>query len=134
MDAKRIIKGSDPFNEAIREVYKWAEARNFPMPEVSLLPETLIMIYHNNRPSCCGFLYRTDSGVCWLAWVISNPDTTKEERETSLSVLFSCAKISASTMGFEALFTMSGHEGLKKKLESHFVVGDQNAANYFWRL
>lgn len=133
MDAKRIIKGTEAFNEAIVEINQWAEARNFPFPDVSLLPETLIMIYNNSRPSCCGFLYRTDSGICWLAWVISNPDTTKEERAESLSVLFSCSKVACQTMGFSTLFTMSGNESLSKKLEPHFVLGDTNAANYFWR-
>lgn len=133
MDAKRLIKGTPGFNQAMVEVYGWANKRKFPMPEIQVLPETLIMIYHNNRPSSCGFLYKTDSQVCWLAWVISNPDIEKEARADALETLFSCAKVAAQTMGFDTVFTMSGHDGLKEKLSRHFTLGDSNAANYFWR-
>jgi len=77
---------------------------------------------------CAGFLYQTDSKIAWLEWIISNPQSNKEERDVALDLLINQLLITAKELGFKLVFTSVKHPKLKERyLEHGFLITENNS-------
>jgi hypothetical protein len=112
-------------------VKTWADARKFPLVPQEFLPS--IGFIHENY--CVGFLYKTDSKICWLEWVISNPVSDKPARDKALNELLSALVEIAHKEGFKAIFSSLEHKGLIERYNSlGFVETDKGMTNMVRRL
>ena len=84
------------------------------------------MVLWNDIPVCAGFVYLTNSKMCWIEWVISSRTFKgKEKRHAAILTLLSGLQEIAKTMGGEVAYALIKHEGLADKYESlGFVKGD----------
>lgn len=108
------------------DVASWWKAHNWPVLPIEALPKLGFIV----PGVCAGWLYETDSTLCWLEWVVSNPLTSKEERSVALDEVISSLLSRAKELGFKQVFTTVVHPKLVDRYKNHgFVVTDQAMTN-----
>lgn len=74
------------------------------------------------------------SQVCWVGWPISNPKSSKEDRDKALDLLFDIIHKEAKDLGFKYVWTTSGVKPVQDRLAKHqYIPGDINI-NQYWRI
>lgn len=100
----------------------WVEHKWPIMPLVSL-PKTGLVV----DDVCACFLYTTDSDVMALAFPISNPKKSDEERSAGLDLMINDAKILAKERGIRLLATRASNKSLIERYKkSNFKIIDTN--------
>jgi len=113
------------------ELCSWWAGHGWMAPDQDMLPEHGFII--NNI--CAGFLYKTDSKIAWLEFIISNPRSEKLERNKALDLLIEQLYSRAKELGFKAIFTSATHKGLIERYKDHgFVVTDTSMTNLVKRI
>lgn len=96
----------------------WEDWKMIPLTPDSL-PETGVMISNEGTFICCGFLYRTDSSICVLGWLISDRQKRNRPlRKGSLELLITTLEKLGKNMGYKHTFVPARNPSLVKKLES----------------
>lgn len=128
MDVKRVV-ASD-----YEELCKWWNFWKFPPMPIDCLPTTGVMVYDGLKNLAACFIYSSDSKVCWLEFIVANPDGSKEERKEAIETLLVSAKTMALSMGFKIIFTSCKNPFLIPKLEKHFDKTDSDVSHFIRRL
>ncbi len=111
-------------------VCKWWEQWGWPaIPEICL-PTTGIVI-QGERSLCAGWLYRTDSAVCWAENYVSDKTVSKAERTGSVEMLINSLIEEGHRLGFKVLMSSVRNPSLINKLiKSGFDVNyDKDMSN-----
>jgi hypothetical protein len=107
---------------------KWWQARAWPpVPEIAL-PATGVIV----EDYCVGFIYKSDSAISWVEWIVSNPDTDKNERDTAMNLLIDNLITKAKSMGAQIVFTSTSaaNEHLVKRFHDNgFKTTDINVTH-----
>jgi hypothetical protein len=112
-------------------VAAWWKAQDWPVIPLSHLSQTGILVMSNGKPAACAWLYKSDSALCWLEWIVASPEVRREERASVLSVLLSTAKLLAQTMGFQSIFISIRNQSLAQRLEAQgFKPTEGGMTNY----
>lgn len=107
----------------------------FPAIPIAFLPQNVFVASDNGKDLYSCFLYHTDSGLCWLAYPVSNLETTKEEREGALEFLFNEMEIYAREQGYFLMFTTSPVKAVANALKGvGYVEGDVLVTQYLKHL
>ena len=111
----------------------WWDFWKFPAPAIAALPKyddeltTGLMVSSNGIDICAGFLYETNSALCWVEFIVSNPDSGKEERSEALSLLIDEFTEEAKRLGFGAIFASIKHPSLLNKyIKAGYTLGTKN--------
>ena len=100
---------------------KWWTAYDFPQVPLDCLPATGLII----DGLCAGFLFKTDSSIAWLSWVIGNKNSDKETRTEAIKQLILGLKQEAKNQGFKHIFSATVHPNLLKVyLDVGFIATD----------
>jgi len=114
-----------------KEVSRWWIAGKFVPITEGCLPENGLIV----PDLCAGWLYKTDSCIGILEWLVGNPDALWDERGYAQDLVISSLKQLAKDFGMEALFTYCKHERLMKRYEDHgFKKTDENVTNFIGRI
>lgn len=110
--------------------HKWQPLPKQALPEIGVVissPDGKVGI-------CAGFLYRTDSAIAMLEWVVSNPEySEKEERSQALDLLLEQILCRATDNGYKLVYAFLGNERLiKRYTDAGFEVGDANVTTVVW--
>ncbi len=101
-----------------------------PVPQSSLPPTGFV-----TDERAAGFLYKTDSTIAWVEWVVADPLASKEDRDQSVDALLEKLFDEARQFGFATIFTSSNKPSFLSRLERHgFLVGDRGVTQLFKRL
>lgn len=87
---------------------EWWKWHRFPAPPQDCLPDNGkcgIMLMKDGVNICAGFLYFTNSKMCWLEFIISNPQYRQPDRKDAIRQLIEELGGLASRKGFKAVFT-----------------------------
>lgn len=107
-------------------VLKWLTAQEWPPLPVEVLPKTGFIV----DDYCAGFLYKTDSAIAWLEWVVANPDTDYNKRGEALDNLINSLVTEAKDQGFKIVLTSCQHNRLINRYDNHgFKITDKNMTN-----
>jgi hypothetical protein len=124
----RAVKYSD-----YEQLKGWWDYWKFPAPAISALPKyddeitTGLMVYNGGLNICAGFLYETNSALCWVEFIVANPESKKEERSEALSLLINEFTDEAKKLGFGAIFASIKHPSLLNKyIEAGYTLGTTN--------
>lgn len=108
----------------------WHEFWRFPQPPKECLPNnglSGLMIMKEDIPVCMGYLYFTNSSMCWLEWIISNPEYKEKDRAVAIQLLITELSNIAEGKGFKVIFTSVKNPNLIKHYkECGYVVGSEN--------
>lgn len=111
------------------ELCEWWKFWRFGIPAQELLPENGtggIMLSKDGVNICAGFLYLTNSKICWLEYVVSNPKV-RENRHEAIQSLISELTFLAQAKGYKAVFTSLKNENLIKHYEAcGYTKGSNN--------
>lgn len=92
----------------------WVKHGGHPVtPDV--LPEYGLII----EQYCAGWAYKTDSSVALIEWIIANPDTDKQERDTALTILLQKLIDYCKLWGFKNVMTYTASGALANRLLTH---------------
>jgi len=107
-------------------ICSWWEKHQWPKIPLTMLPQTGYIV----DDLCAGFLYQTDSNIAWLEFIISNPESTKDDRSKALDILIDRLSEDARGMGFTMIFSSINHSNLINKYEKNgFNIADKNMTN-----
>ncbi len=97
-----------------------------PVPEVFLSP-TGLMVY-NDIDICAGWIYKTDTPICWIENVISNKNAKDRD---AVTFLLQALEAKARTMGFKVAMTSVKNKSLIRKMENiGYIKTDTDMTNY----
>ena len=109
-----------------KTLHEWWKAYDWQSVPYNCLPKTGYII----DGYCAGFLYKTDSNIAWLEWIISNKNANKEEKAKALDSLISKLIDDAKKEGFKLIFTSVSNKSLVDRYKQHgFNVTDENMVN-----
>jgi hypothetical protein len=107
-------------------VCSWWKDHEWPSIPLIFLPKTGIIV----DDCAVGFVYGTDSKLCWLEFVVVDKRAEKERRRKALDILISEATNIAKECGYVAMFSSVSHKGLIERYKNHnFQITDQNMTN-----
>lgn len=108
-------------------ISKWWIAQSWQVMPKDALSQRGYIVYENEKPIVAGFLYKDEtSSLGMIGWIISNPETTHDERDKALDKLILHIEAIAKVIGVKLLLTFMKHENLIKKLiqHSYITLGD----------
>lgn len=115
------------------ELLKWWKWFRFPAPTTDMLPNNLkdgIMISLNEVNICAGFIYRTPSSICWVEYIVSNPQVKdKKVRKEAVTLLINTLCELGYKMGFKLIFTSVKNQNLINHYnDCGFIIGPKNTS------
>lgn len=99
----RVLKEED-----YQELASWWKWWKFPPPAQEMLPNNGtcgIMLSKEGVNVCAGFIYYTNSKMCWIEFIVSNPNYRKSDRKEALLVLINELGDIAKSKGFKVAYT-----------------------------
>jgi hypothetical protein len=105
-----------PFNkdEHYSTFKLWAEQYGACAPPLDYLPENGLII----PGVCCGFIFQTDSAVCYIELLTCNKNIQEPERDIALNLLTSSLIDKARSLGFKCLIGITKYEAVTARAES----------------
>jgi hypothetical protein len=91
----------------------WYEGHGWPRLDPAMLPEVSFFVPDH----ACGWLYQSDSCVCWLEFLVTNPKGDKKLNFKALDEIYDTAIIKAKELGFTAIFSSFNHKSLIRLAE-----------------
>lgn len=119
-------------SEDYNKLVKWWEHYGFPVPPLEFLPDNgncgIMIVGEDGTDYCAGFIYETNSKVCWMELIVANPDLKdKETRKEALISLIENLSYLAYEWGYKWIFTSVEHPSLIERYkECGFKVGTTN--------
>ena len=102
--------------DTLVEWFKWFR---FTVPPKEMLPQNGCggIMVHKEVDICAGFIYRTDSQICWMEFIISNPNYRESDRAEAIKFLIESLSSIAKSMGYSIIFTSVKEEHLINHLK-----------------
>lgn len=113
-----IRKLTEADYETLLPWWKWFR---FPAPPQDCLPENGaggLMVSIGDTNICAGFLYFTNSKLCWVEFIVSNPEYRLHDRGLAIQILIKELCAIAKGKGYSAVFSSIKHPSLIK----HYVA------------
>lgn len=100
------------------------------------LPSTGFMAFADNKPIAAIFFYQARNSRCaLLSWNVSNPDSTKEQRDIAfIELMFHCEDF-AKDNGYKYLIGLTSAEAVAKRyIEADYKLGDHTCQQFIKKL
>ena len=101
METKKFNKETD-----YEELCDWWESWGLPKHSKHALSENGIIVSNDGINICSGFIFSTDSYICFFEFATMNKNTTKEQRNGALIKLLDSMVEKAKAMGFKLAMTL----------------------------
>lgn len=98
----------------------WWKDWGWTPPQKDFLPEDGtggLIVYDGDTPVCAGFIYITNSSVCWVDWIISNKKH-KENRRDAINLLIESLTNIGKLSGSKYAYALIKNNSLIKTYES----------------
>lgn len=93
----------------------WSRGRAVPSAETIFSENGLIV-----RPHAALFLYKDPSSkLVWISWFVTNPESSKQDRDVAQELLIDASVERSKAMGGECLITFVNHDKLKDRYLKH---------------
>tara|TARA_R110002072_G_scaffold253137_1_gene412029 strand:+ start:999 stop:1406 length:408 start_codon:yes stop_codon:yes gene_type:complete len=96
---------------------KWWLGWGWPVVNKEILPDNGtggVMIEHEGKPIVAGFIYWSNSGMCWFDWVISDPKGNKRARPFAVKFLIETVEKMVKDAGKKCIMSISRSNSLLK--------------------
>ena len=125
----RLLDKSQCYDELVEwwEAHQAFEGR---IIEYSSMPHRVFVVSKNGIDLYAVAVYVTDSDLCWIGWITSNPNSPLKLRAGALDFLYSIIAIVMKAQGFNQIISKTNNRGLKRVLESNAFVLAENANFY----
>ena len=96
---------------------EWWKAWGWPPVSKDVLPDNGtggVMIEYKDKPIVAGFIYWSNSGMCWFDWVVSDPDGNKRARPLAVKFLIQTVEQMVKNAGKKCIMSISRSNSLLK--------------------
>jgi len=111
----------------------WWDAHKWPRIPLDYLPDNGgggRILFYNEVPVIVVWVYKTNSRLGWMEWMVSNPSAPKEIRKTAPDILIEDAIEYAKSLEIGVIFTSIRVPRLiRRLLNAGFQVSDPNMTN-----
>lgn len=98
-------------------VAEWFIAHDWlPLPPKTL-PSTGFIAEYDGVPAAAVWLYRTDSAMSVMEWLVTNKQVSATGRHESINALLQTVITTAKELGCDIIFTSCNNEGLIRRYE-----------------
>lgn len=105
---------------------KWWSEWNWTPPVKDYLPETGFIVYDGETPICAAYLYKTNSKVAWVEWLISNKHYTKKpDRRDAILFLISFMSEFAKNLGYKYITAIASNQHAINIYETLGFISDK---------
>ncbi len=119
-------------------IKKWREDWGHPPLSIKSLPEIGVMVFFNNKPVYCGWLYRTDSNIAVIGWLLSSKSKEfKKIKKGLLEFLIDTLEKTAASLDFETVLLPARNPSLISKLLTmnyNLKFADCKMTNFFKKI
>lgn len=114
------------------KLVEWWNAYNFTPIPMSSLSSIGIMVSNEEEETVCGFLYLSNSDLCWVEFIVSNPNIKdKAIRTKAITQCINQLCEVAKEMNYRIAFTSLENKNLQDKyLSCGFVLGSEGCNEY----
>ena len=125
------LRKKEDYDKYYPTLEKWWKDWGFTPQTPNLLSTNGLMV-NKDGYKCAGWVFVTDSDVCFMGWWIS----TKDEKDGCIEYLIIELEKLALSLGCKVTMTPANNESLKNTLEKlgHGTYVDKNYTNYFKKL
>lgn len=111
----------------------WWEARGASPPPASILPKLGRVVEVDGVACAAGFLYldATGSGVAWLGWFATDPQSSPLRNGRAMNALVGCMEDVARTLDYGVIFSTVADPLPKFFHRSGYQSGDSNMTHLF---
>lgn len=108
----------------------WWNHYGFPPPAPEFLPDMgkcgIMVEDQDGKPLCAGFIYETNSKVCWMEMIVANPQLEGNKRNDAILYLIDSLSYLAYEWQYKWIYTSLKHEKLKEKyMKAGFQIGQE---------
>ena len=96
---------------------KWWSAWGWPAVSKDILPDNGtggVMVEYKGKPIVAGFIYWSNSGLCWFDWVVSDPEGNKRARPFAVKFLIQTIEQMVKDAGKKCIMSISRSNSLLK--------------------
>ena len=107
----------------------WKSWPNWEPLSKDLLPENGtggIMIERESKPLIAGFLYATNSNICWMEWIVSDPE--QKNKSEAISLLISSLEKWGKDAGFKVVLSIGRSKNLINEHKKLGYTVDSNSS------
>ena len=109
-------------NEDYDNILKgWWHEWSFQAPCREFLPDMGTggyIVFDEEVPVCSGYIYKTNSGVAWITWILSNRSYRKKpQRKEAINLLIREMTDVCKSYGFKYVFTAHNNQNLNQPFE-----------------
>lgn len=102
----------------------WWDDWGWTPPQKDFLPTIGVVV----EEVAAGFLYVTNSKVCWVDWIISDKNYRGEDRDDIINVVLASLEEISKDYDAKFLYALIKHKKLMEKYEAMgYVKGDSDA-------
>lgn len=102
------------------DISDWYLLRRSPPVPKEALPKTGFIVENDNKKICACWLYKTDSNVCLIETLISDPRAKSEERNEAINLVVNNLVDNAKKDGYKIILITSKHNNVIKRAKSLF--------------
>lgn len=95
----------------------WWKGWGWPVVPKDILPDQGtggIMVEHEDKPLAAGFIYWSNSGLCWFDWVIADHQGNRRARPFAVKFLIETAEKMVKDAGKSCIMSISRSNSLLK--------------------
>lgn len=92
----------------IGQINSWLQLRDMP----ALMPKQLPKIGYIIDDVACGFLYQTDSSVCYVEQFVAHPNA--ENKQDAINKIVTQLLVDATALNFEVAIAITKNETIKQ--------------------
>jgi len=96
---------------------QWWKAWGWPAVSKDILPDNGtggVMVEYKDKPIVAGFIYWSNSGLCWFDWVVSDPEGNKRARPLAVKLLIETVEQMVKDAGKKCIMSISRSNSLLK--------------------
>lgn len=117
-----------------KTVATWWTAQKWPVIPMDLLP-TGIVVEYEGAPVAMGWLYKSNSKMAYMEWLVADPLADKTVKGTCLDILVQAIISEAKKDGYTTIFTNTSHPKLIERYTNMgFKVTEGNMTNLVRRI
>ena len=95
------------------------------------MPNRIFTVYKNDVDLYSVAVYITDSNMCWIGWITSNPNSKPSDRNKSLEFLYNKISLEMKIQGYDIIISKTKQSGLMRTLKNTGFINIEPKTNFY---
>lgn len=95
------------------------------------MPHRIFTISNDIRDLYSVAIYISDSNICWIGWITSNPDSAPREKVKALEELYGYISKIMKEHGFDIIISKTKQRGLARALNNNGFINIEPNTNFY---